>query len=109
AYQELSLYKKAEETYKKVLKLNPEDHAALNNLGNVLKELKRYDEAIEAYQTAIDIEPNKAISWANLGILYEELKLKNEAKDCYNKAKDIAIKNKDYKTAAQFEEWENSI
>ncbi|MCE7740137.1 MAG: tetratricopeptide repeat protein, partial [Candidatus Heimdallarchaeota archaeon] len=27
AYQELSLYKKAEETYKKVLKLNPEDHA----------------------------------------------------------------------------------
>ncbi len=109
AYQELSLYKKAEETYKKVLELNPEDHAALNNLGNVLKELKRYDEAIEAYQTAIDIEPSKAISWANLGILYEELKLKNEAKDCYNKAKEIAIKNKDYKTAARFEEWENSI
>ncbi|MHA1447168.1 MAG: tetratricopeptide repeat protein [Candidatus Heimdallarchaeaceae archaeon] len=109
AYQELSLYKKAEEKYKKVLELNPEDHAALNNLGNVLKELKRYDEAIEAYQTAIDIEPSKAISWANLGILYEELKLKNEAKDCYNKAKEIAIKNKDYKTAARFEEWENSI
>ena len=109
AYQELALYKKAEETYKKVLELSPEDHAALNNLGNVLKELKRYDEAIEAYQTAIDIEPNKAISWANLGILYEELKLKNEAKDCYHKAKDIAIKNKDYKTAARFEEWENSI
>lgn len=109
AYQELLLYKKAEETYKKVLELNPEDHAALNNLGNVLKELKRYDEAIEAYQTAIDIEPSKAISWANLGILYEELKLKNEAKDCYKKAKSIAIKNKDYKTAARFEEWENSI
>ena len=109
AYQELSLFKKAEETYRKVLELNPEDHAALNNLGNVLKELKRYDEAIEAYQTAIDIEPNKAISWANLGILYEELKLKNEAKECYEKAKSIAIKNKDYKTAARFEEWENSI
>ena len=74
-----------------------------------IKELKRYDEAIDAYQTAIDIEPSKAISWANLGILYEELKLKNEAKNCYNKAKDIAIKNKDYKTAARFEEWENSI
>ena len=109
AYQELSLYKKAEETYKKVLELNLEDHAALNNLGNVLKELKRYDEAIEAYQTAIDIEPDKAISWANLGILYEELKLKNEAKDCFVKAKNIAMKNKDYKTAARFEEWENSI
>ncbi|MHA1200900.1 MAG: tetratricopeptide repeat protein [Candidatus Heimdallarchaeaceae archaeon] len=109
AYQELNLYKKAEETYKKVLALNPNDHAALNNLGNVLKELKRYDEAIDAYQTTIDIEPKKAISWANLGILYEELKLKNEAKECYQKAKDIALKNKDYKSAAQFEEWENSL
>ena len=109
AYQELTLFKKAEETYRKVIDLNPNDHAALNNLGNVLKEMKRYDEAIEAYQTAIDIEPDKAISWANLGILYEELKLKNEAKECYQKAKDISIKNKDYKTAAKFEEWENSI
>ncbi len=109
AYQELSLFKKAEETYRKVLELNPSDHAALNNLGNVLKEMKRYDEAIESYQTAIDIEPDKAISWANLGILYEELKLKKEAKECYLKAKDISMKNKDYKTAAKFEEWENSI
>ncbi|MCG3227241.1 MAG: tetratricopeptide repeat protein [Candidatus Heimdallarchaeota archaeon] len=109
AYQELQLFKKAEETYRKVLELNPSDHAALNNFGNVLKELKRYDEAIEAYQTAIEIEPIKAISWANLGILYEELKLKNEAKDCYQKAKDIALQNKDYKTAAKFEEWENSV
>ena len=109
AYQELSLFKKAEETYRKVLELNPNDHAALNNLGNVLKEMKKYDEAIESYQTAIDIEPDKAISWANLGILYEELKLKNEAKECYQKAKDISMRNKDYKTAAKFEEWENSI
>ncbi|MHA1668814.1 MAG: tetratricopeptide repeat protein [Candidatus Heimdallarchaeaceae archaeon] len=109
AYQELKLYKKAEETYRKVLKLNPKDHAALNNLGNVLKEQKRYDEAIEAYQEAIEIEPKKAISWANLGILYEELKLKNEAKNCYQKAKKIALENKDYKSAAKFEEWENSI
>jgi tetratricopeptide (TPR) repeat protein len=109
AYQELNLFKKAEETYRKVLALNPNDHAALNNLGNVLKELKRYDEAIDAYQTTIDIEPKKAISWANLGILYEELKLKNEAKECYQKAKDIALKNKDYKSAAQFEEWENTL
>ena len=109
AYQELSLFKKAEETYYKVLELNPKDHAALNNLGNVLKEMKRYDEAIASYQKAIEIEPDKAISWANLGILYEELKLKNEAKECYQKAKDISMKNKDYKTAAKFEEWENSI
>ena len=109
AYQELALFKKAEETYRKVLELNPKDHAALNNLGNVLKELKRYDEAIEAYQTAIEIEPKKAISWANLGILYEELKLKSDAKECYHKAKEIAMKNKDYKSAAKFEEWENSV
>lgn len=109
AYQELALFKKAEETYRKVLDLNPKDHAALNNLGNVLKELKRYDEAIEAYQTAIEIEPKKAISWANLGILYEELKLKSDAKECYHKAKEIAMKNKDYKSAAKFEEWENSV
>ncbi len=108
-YQELALYKKAEETYRKVIELNPKDHAALNNLANVLKELKKYDEAIDIYKRAIEIEPNKAISFANLGILYEELKLKNEAKDCYRKAKEIALKNKDYKSAAKFEEWENSV
>ncbi len=109
AYQELRLFKKAEETYRKVLELNPKDHAALNNLGNVLKELERFEESIDAYQQAIDIEPKKAISWANLGILYEELKLKNEAKECFQKAKDIALQEKDYKSAAKFEEWENSI
>ena len=109
AYQELRLFKKAEETYRKVLELNPKDHAALNNLGNVLKELERFDESIDAYQLAIEIEPKKAISWANLGILYEELKLKNEAKECFQKAKDIALQEKDYKSAAKFEEWENSI
>lgn len=108
-YQELHLLKKAEETYRKVLKLNPNDHAALNNLGNVLKEQRRYDEAIEAYQKAIEIDPDKAISWANLGILYEELKLRNEAKKCYRKAKEIALKNKDFKSAAKFESWENSL
>lgn len=108
-YQELSLYKKAEETYKKVIELNPHDHAALNNLGNVLKEQKKYDEAIECYKKAVQIEPDKAISFANLGILYEELRLKNEAKECYRKAKEIALKNKDYDSAAKFEEWENSV
>ena len=109
AYQELRLYKKAEEIYQRVLNLNSNDHATLNNLGNVLKEQKRYDEAIECYQKATDIEPRKAISWANLGILYEELRLKKEASECYNKAKEIAIQNKDYKSAAKFDEWENSV
>jgi len=108
-YQELHLLRKAEETYRKVLELNPNDHAALNNLGNVLKEQKRYDEAIDAYQKAIELDPSKAISWANLGILYEELKLRNEAKRCYRKAKELALKNKDFKSAAKFESWENSV
>ncbi len=109
AYQELKLFKKAEETYRSVLELTPKDHAALNNLGNVLKELKKYEDAIEFYQEAIEYEPEKAISWANLGILYEELKLRNEAKECFKKAKEIALKNKDFKSAAKFEEWFNSL
>ncbi len=109
AYQELQLFKKSEEMYRKVLAINPDDVATLNNLGNVLKELKRYDEAIDIYKKVIALEPLKAISWANLGILYEELKLRGEAKNCYKKAKEIAMQNKDYKSAAKFEEWEKSV
>ena len=63
----------AENLYKKILKINPNDVATLNNLGNVLKELRKYKEATFHYEKALKINPQDVITNYNLGLLFKEL------------------------------------
>jgi Flp pilus assembly protein TadD len=46
--------------FTQVLKIDPNNAVAWNNLGNALRELNRYPEATEAYKKAIDLSPNYA-------------------------------------------------
>jgi serine/threonine-protein kinase len=46
--------------------IRPRSHAALNNLGNALRELGRFDAAIAAFEEAIRLKPDLAEAHSNL-------------------------------------------
>ena len=71
-YGDLERYNDAIEAYRKAIKINPENMAAVawNELGVVYGHLDRYNDAIEAYRKAIKINPEYTEAWFNLGIVY---------------------------------------
>ncbi len=87
AYSNLKQYDHAIQTYREVLRIQPEnagaryslaevlridpgDSAAWSNLGNTYVKLDQYDHAIQAYREALRIEPEKATAWYDLGFAY---------------------------------------
>ncbi|MEA1895075.1 MAG: tetratricopeptide repeat protein, partial [Euryarchaeota archaeon] len=60
-------YNEAIEYYKEAIRIDPDDAAARNNLGNLLKDQGRYDEAEKEYREAIRIDPNYGEAHVNLG------------------------------------------
>ena len=72
--------------FEKVIKINPNDAEAHNNLGNLLQNLKRYEEAEKEYREAIRINPNDADAHNNLGNLLKDLKRYEEAEKEYREA-----------------------
>ena len=66
-----------------ILKLDPDNKRALNNIGNIHKETKNFDEAINYYLKAINSNPNYTIAKINLAILYHDLGNLDEAKKIY--------------------------
>lgn len=65
---------------------NPNEPAAHNNLGNVLKDLKRFDDALSSYDQAIKLKPDYAEAYYNRGIALKELNRWDEALDSYDRA-----------------------
>ncbi|MEB3168571.1 MAG: tetratricopeptide repeat protein, partial [Synechococcaceae cyanobacterium] len=72
--------------YQEALRLNPEQPAALNNLGNTLKRLDRLVEAIPCYLRALAIAPHYAEAHNNLGNAYQQLGDRQRAIDHYRQA-----------------------
>jgi tetratricopeptide (TPR) repeat protein len=65
-----SYYPKAEEAYAHVLKLNPDDLAALRGVGNIDYDRRRYDEAIAAYEHYLSRKPDDPRVRTDLGTMY---------------------------------------
>ncbi len=53
----------------KAIELDPNESAAHNNLGNVLKESGRLDEAVTCYRRALELSPDYADAHNNIGVL----------------------------------------
>ena len=53
--------------YKKIVKIEPNNYKAHNNLGNALKELGKLEEAATSYRKAIKIKSNYTKAYFNLG------------------------------------------
>ncbi|MBF0380746.1 MAG: tetratricopeptide repeat protein [Magnetococcales bacterium] len=64
--------KKAIESYKNALGLEPENTALLSNIGLALHSLGRINDSIEAYQQAIAIQPGHPQANYNLGNILKE-------------------------------------
>ena len=61
---------KAESVWRGMLARNPNNVAALNNLGLVAGRKKQYPEAAEFFQRAIKLSPNESDPHRNLGATY---------------------------------------
>ena len=79
--------------YQKTLKFNPDNLAALSNMGAALQTTGKLEEAVSSYQKAIAIKPDYAEAYSNIGNAQKEQGKLKEAVISYQKA--IAI-NPDY-------------
>ncbi|MBI3131143.1 MAG: DUF3857 domain-containing protein [Acidobacteria bacterium] len=61
-------FKKAQILNEKVLKLDPDDKNAWNNLGRAHHAQGAYEKAIAAYRKAISMNPNEEYAYNNLGL-----------------------------------------
>ena len=57
------------ESYKQVLKINPNCEAAYNDMGNALTEMGELEAAVECYKKAIEIKPDHAEAYSNMGFV----------------------------------------
>jgi tetratricopeptide (TPR) repeat protein len=91
-FKEIGLYKKAEEMYDAITKLDSDDSTAWLNKGQCFKKMGKYEDAIKAYDEAISIYPKYAEAWYVKGLGLKMLGKKKEAKYSFDEAKKLAGK-----------------
>jgi Flp pilus assembly protein TadD len=87
--KELEKYDEEESEHLAILKIDPGNAAARNNLGIIYDKLGRYDEAVKEYLAALRISPESAEVHNNLGIVYGKMGRHEEAEREYRAALDI--------------------
>jgi len=91
AYQKAGKVAEAEETFKKLAEISPND--AANWYGYILKmysDGQKPDKAVEAAKKIVELKPNDEYAWINLGNMQLQLQKYPEAIESYKKA--IAIR-----------------
>jgi len=76
----------AQDLYNQVLKIDPNQTGAHNNLGVIFQKLGENKKAKECYEKVIKIDPNYADAHNNLGVVFQKLGENEKAKYCYEKA-----------------------
>jgi tetratricopeptide (TPR) repeat protein len=96
--QAASDLEEAVEAYKQVIRIDPDNAKAHNNLGNAYFSSGMYKEAIEAYKQTIRIDPDDAQAHVNLGLAYVFLNDRGSALEQYKilKSLDSELANKLY-------------
>jgi len=70
AYHQLLQLDKAQKCYEQAIKLRPDYHEAVNNLGTIFYAKKSYRRAISQYRRALKLAPEQASVHSNLGTAY---------------------------------------
>lgn len=73
----------AETLYKKIIKTDPKNAAALNNLGIIFLNSNKNDEAKDLFEKAVKINPDYVDAINNLGICHLNLKMFEKAKNSF--------------------------
>jgi tetratricopeptide (TPR) repeat protein len=83
-------YKESEDSFRKAISLNPQDHRALNYLGYMLADQnQRLDEAYTLIQKAVDLDPGNGAYLDSLGWVYFRQGKLAEAESFLVKAVDL--------------------
>ncbi|MBF0357544.1 MAG: tetratricopeptide repeat protein [Magnetococcales bacterium] len=90
AFHQSGQFDQAIQWYKETIKLQPDNVAALCNLGGILQSQKRLDEAIPCLQKAIALNPDLMESHYNLGNSFKDQGNLDGAVVCYQKT--LALK-----------------
>jgi tetratricopeptide (TPR) repeat protein/V8-like Glu-specific endopeptidase len=93
AAQDARNYAEAEAIWRQVIRRDPNNILAYNNLGNLLRDRGRYEEAIEVYQQTISINPNNVLAYNNLGITLGRQRKYEEAIKVYQQTISINPNN----------------
>jgi len=91
-------YKKALETLKKLLDIDPENYRALYNLGITYHNLGQNKNALDSLNKALEIKPDYKYCYYNIGLIYEDMNEIFKALKAYTKALKI---DKNFSYAAQ--------
>lgn len=82
-------FEKAVEAYKKLLKLNPDDHVSHYNLGRTYNKLNDDEEAAKSLREAVELKPDDTEYQTELGAIYVKLAKYHEAVAALKKALEL--------------------
>uniref|UniRef100_A0A093XCL1 TPR repeat-containing protein C19B12.01 n=1 Tax=Talaromyces marneffei PM1 TaxID=1077442 RepID=A0A093XCL1_TALMA len=92
-------YEKAEEAYKKSLKINPLNHGAWFALGCVQLNREQWHAAIESFTRTVQLEQDDAEAWSNLAAALLNVSSDDNKPSVEEKAKPAASETKDTEDA----------
>ncbi|HJM43602.1 MAG TPA: tetratricopeptide repeat protein [Nitrospinota bacterium] len=70
AFQRLNRTKEAKDAYREIIRRDPKNVLANNNLGTLLDQEGNYTEAAKRFERAVAIEPNQDVTLHNLAWIY---------------------------------------
>jgi protein O-GlcNAc transferase len=82
------------EAYEKALTLNPKQHDAHLNMGNVYMRRRDFNKAVSCYEQAVSLKPDYGLAFANMAISLGGLKNYPKAVKNYQRAVDLGVQIK---------------
>ena len=78
-------YEKAQENYKKAIKVDPDNFTAYNGLGNLYRDENNNDKAEEYYRKALELNETYVLAYSNLAIMFIDNGQLDEARNIIEK------------------------